>query len=612
MTRHSMLSRAWGAGVVIGMVYCSVLSLAWADPTVEAADILHWKTYCTVDSARAWLDEGARQKAVGLLHENGITGVIIEVNRGGTALSQPEAQLLHDYFIAQGFDVTGGIATVPGGDWGVAANAGLAWMNFQNPKTQADIENSVRIGARVFDRFVVDDFLQSGDLSAESEAARGRRSWGQYRRDLMTSLSQASIIGPAKEENPDISVIVKFPQSYDRYQQFGYDTSRMPQLFDGVWVGTESRGQYTQRFGFTQPYEGFVNYRWIASLSRGKMGAAWFDFGDCDATDFVEQAWQTVLAGARDIVLFSVAGLEEQHPGLALLREDRAGLEKLAAAICEHPVTGVAAYKPPNSDPGSDIYVMDFVGMLGVPIIPVSKYPTEARSVFVPTQGAHDMAIVDEIEASLRAGANVVVTTGLLAAVDDGQRIARLAGLAEVPEVTPMRTSTVLLDGARAEVPRGLDLAGRIAPESAEVLLEALVDDVPVPFLTTHAVGAGRLSVVNLHMFTQADFDAVNEVLLSPRNLGLLDIPQAWANVVRATFQGGGEVLAEAPTRVTMQPLGETGWFIQNYNTASAEITLKGGQLGRLTDGFSGAVLLESGNELKYVLPARSRVWVRR
>jgi hypothetical protein len=574
---------------------------------------LRLTAYCTVDSARAWLDGTVREQAAVALEQAGITGVVIEVNRGGTALAEEEARLLHDYFAGRGFRVTGGMATVPGGDWGVAANEGLAWMNFQNPKTQADIAASARTAARVFDFIVIDDFLQSGDTSAESEAARGRRSWGQYRRDLMTSLSQRAIIAPAREENPDISVIIKFPQSYDRYQQFGYDTNRMPQLYDGVWVGTETRGQYTQRFGFTQPYEGFVNYRWIESLSRGKMGAAWFDFGDCDATDFAEQAWQTVLAGANDIVLFSVAAIiDEKHPGLAVLQQDRADLERLATAVDIHPVTGVASYKPANSEPGSDMYVMDFVGMLGVPVIPVSAYPTEAASIFVPTQGAHDSAIVEKIEASLAAGKNLVVTTGLLAGVEDGVTLARLAGLAAVPRIAPVRTATVLVDGATVEVPRGLDLAGPLVAEGADVLLEAVVEGASVPFLTTHAVGGGRLSVLNLHMFTQEDFDAVNEVLLSPRNMGLLDMPRAWSNTMRQVFQGGGEVLVDAPTRVTLQPLGESGWFIQNYNATPADITLKGFPQGRLLDGFSGAVLLESGTELKCAIPPRSRVWVRR
>ncbi len=600
---------AWGAGILLAL-FGGIAQISHGEEPAQPR--LRFTTYCTVDSARTWLDAEKRDAAVAMLRELDISGVILEVNRGGTALSEDEARLLKDYFVAEGFRVTGGIATVPGGDWGVAANEGLAWMNFQNPKTQADIEASVRGAARVFDTFVVDDFLLSGDTSPESERTQGRRSWGQYRRDLMTSLSQRAIIGPAKEENPEITMIVKFPQSYDRYHQFGYDTNRKPQLYDGVWVGTESRGQYTQRFGFTQPYEGFVNYRWIASLSRGKMGAAWFDFGDCDTFDFVEQAWQSVLAGANDIVLFSVAGIEERHPGLALLQQERAGLGRLASAVDAQPVTGVATYKPANSDPGSDMYIMDFVGMLGVPIVPVSVYPADAASVFVPTYGAHDPSIVEKIEASLRAGKNVVVTTGLLAGAAEGESLARLAGLSEVPQLSPIRTDSVLLDGTAVEVPRGLDLAGRIAPEAADVLLEALVDGQKVPYLTTHAVGAGRLSVLNIQMFTQADFDAVNEVLLSPRNLGMLDMPKTWARTIRQVFQGGGEVLVEAPTRVTLQPLGETGWVIQNYNTSPAEITLGDEDLGRLTDGLTGALLMESGSELNYLIPPRSRVWVRR
>ncbi|MCF6285461.1 MAG: hypothetical protein L3K26_09755, partial [Candidatus Hydrogenedentes bacterium] len=261
---------------------------------------LRLTAYCTAGTARTLLLPEARTKALATLERFGMTGIIIESNRGGSALAEAEMVLLRDFFLGHGYRVAAGMATVPGADWGVRANEGLAWLNFQAPKTQADIERSVRAAARVFDTLIIDDFLCSGDKSAESDAARRGRDWGSYRRGIMTSLSQRMIIGPAHEENPNIKVVIKFPQSYDRYHNFGYDVEREPQLFDEVWVGTETRGQYTQRFGFTQPYEGFVNYRWIQSLSRGKMGSAWFDYGDCDGPDFVEQAWQTVLAGARD------------------------------------------------------------------------------------------------------------------------------------------------------------------------------------------------------------------------------------------------------------------------------------------------------------------------
>jgi hypothetical protein len=128
----------WGKGAIL--ILAGFLSArACPEPTS-----LRFTTYCTVDSARNWLEPANREAAVAMLRDLEISGVIIEVNRGGAALSEDEARLLKEYFAAEGFRVTGGIATVPGGDWGVAANEGLAWMNFQNPKTQADIEASVR------------------------------------------------------------------------------------------------------------------------------------------------------------------------------------------------------------------------------------------------------------------------------------------------------------------------------------------------------------------------------------------------------------------------------------------------------------------------------------
>ncbi|MBX3177620.1 MAG: hypothetical protein KF886_09680 [Candidatus Hydrogenedentes bacterium] len=570
--------------------------------------------YCTAHDAQRLLDPEQQQRALGILRDLSVERVIVETNRGDQAVAEADLRTLRDFFEGEGFEVMGGIATVPGENWGVAANEGLAWLNFEHPKTQADLEAAMRAAARVFDAYVVDDFLLSGDRSAISDAARRGRDWPEYRRDLTTAISQRIFIDAAKEENPDIRMILKFPQSYDRYHVFGYDVERHPQLYDAVWVGTETRGQYTQRFGFTQPYEGFVNYRWIDSLSGGKLEAAWFDHGDCDGPDFVEQAWQTVLAGARDIVLFSYAALADSHPGHELLRQDLAGLRALAEAVRAAPVTGVAGYKPPNSDPVSDMYIMDFIGMLGIPVVPVSEFPHASKRIFAPAYGARDPEIANHIEAALHGGKTVIVTTGLLANAVEGDRLAKLAGLAEAPAVAHLRTESVLVDGAAVHVPRGLDVGGRIAPQAAEVLLEALDGDTPVPFLTEHHVGSGRLLVLNLHMFTQEDFDAVNEVLLSPRNLGLLDLPEAWASVLRDRFGGGGERLVLAPTRVTIQPLGESGWFIQNYNNTPATVRLdvSGLPAGSLRDGFTGGAIEASGHVIERTMPARSRWWVAR
>jgi hypothetical protein len=50
--------------------------------------------------------------------------------------------------------------------------------------------------------------------------------------------------------------------------------------------------------GFVQPTQGYMNYRWLTDVIGDKVEAAWFDHIECTAQNFVDQAWQSVLAGA--------------------------------------------------------------------------------------------------------------------------------------------------------------------------------------------------------------------------------------------------------------------------------------------------------------------------
>ena len=48
------------------------------------------------------------------------------------------------------------------------------------------------------------------------------------------------------------------------------------------------------------------------------------------------------------------------------------------------------AAKPPNSDAGKEQYVYDFVGMLGLPLVPTAKIDTDARAAFFPVHSLKD------------------------------------------------------------------------------------------------------------------------------------------------------------------------------------------------------------------------------
>ncbi|HUT46674.1 MAG TPA: hypothetical protein VMX36_10350, partial [Sedimentisphaerales bacterium] len=351
-------------------------------------------------------DPAVRTKALQTVRRMGITKLYLEVYRGGHVVSPEHLIFTRDWLQGYEIEIVGGIATVPGGDFGVRQKGPLGWFNWQNEKTQRDLKKVIRMAAGVFDTFIVDDFLCTGDVSDESKAAKGDRSWSQYRRELLTELAQSVFIGPAKEVNPDITMIVKYPQWYDRFHLFGYDTKTLPELFDMVWVGTETRGRNTQRFGFVQPYEGFVNYRWLAGIAGDKIGGAWFDHGDCSEHDFLDQAYTSVLAGAAELVFFNFSNVMAGHPDHEKVVAQFDRLADLAAFVREHPVTGVPAYKPPNSDPAGDMYIMDFLGMLGIPLVPVHKFPADAPVIFLPAQAAADPDLLEHINKARSRGAD--------------------------------------------------------------------------------------------------------------------------------------------------------------------------------------------------------------
>ncbi len=549
--------------------------------------------------------EAGRQEALSILHCNGITKVYIETYRSGLVIPPELIKSTVSFFKENGFEVVGGIATVPGPNFGVAQEGPLAWLNWQNSKTQNDLRKVMEDSAPFFDTFIIDDFLCTADTSLESKAAKGDRSWSEYRRSLLTDLAQSILINPAKAKNPGIRIIIKYPQSYDRFHLFGYDVATEPKLFDGVWVGTETRGQYTQRYGFVQPYEGFINYRWISTLSGNKIGGAWFDHGDCTDIDFIEQAYQSVLSGAKELVMFNFDSFISGHPGHHLLRQDFEKLADLAKAVAAHPVQGVAGYKPANSDAGGDLYLMDYIGMFGVSLVPVSQYPENSSVIFLPTQAAADRDIVPKIISSLDKGAKIILTTGFLVNANGNEQLARMAGVKLSTNTLRNNYQFTLNNGHTEKLKFPLTTEYQIVPDGSGVLLRTSDNQ---PFLVQNK----NLYLINTHTFSQQDFDAVGEVLLCPRQIGLLELPRSWMNMIRSAFRPKDEPVLDAPSRVSMQTLSDHSFVIHNYNQERTVVNITLPESGVFSDGFSHRPIPVNGKGIRLEMEPRSRIWVRR
>ncbi|MBI5280173.1 MAG: hypothetical protein HY858_00720 [Candidatus Solibacter usitatus] len=368
----------------------------------------------------------ARQKAAAALRRLDITRVILEGRRGDEYVSPEKLKEARDHLSALGFASMGGIATVPGKAFGTRQQGALAWLNWESEATRKGVAEFFRTNAPVFDELVVDDFYCTGDTSPESDKARNGRDWGDYRRDLLTNLIPPLIVEPARAARKDVQLVLKFPQWYDRFHMFGYDPARMPAHFDRIWVGTEVRNPKTQRMGFVQPTQGYMNYRWLSGMIGAKVEAAWFDHIECTGQNFVDQAWQSVLAGARELVLFNVIDVIQGHPGHELFQKALPGLREAARRVRGSRLEGVAFYKPPNSEPGDNRFLMDYLGMLGIPVVPVSTYPAESRTVILGLQAAHDPALLDKVREHLKKGARVAMTASLMEKVQAPPGVVRL------------------------------------------------------------------------------------------------------------------------------------------------------------------------------------------
>jgi hypothetical protein len=169
--------------------------------------------------------------------------------------------------------------------------------------------------------------------------------------------------------------------------------------------------------------------RWLGEIGGAKTGGGWFDpYGTTENT-YVEQARQTVLADAKEMLLFCYGSLlgETGPANVRRLRTEIPGLFKLAEIVRSKPIRGIIAPKPPNSDAQNEQYVFDFVGMLGLPLVPTAKIDPAAEAAFFSVHALKDPEFSAKLKKMLEDGKPALITDGLaerLSGVNlDGQNV---------------------------------------------------------------------------------------------------------------------------------------------------------------------------------------------
>lgn len=162
--------------------------------------------------------------------------------------------------------------------------------------------------------------------------------------------------------------------------------------------------------------------RWLGGIGGKKCGGGWYDSFGTSPLTYIEQARQTVLAGARESMLFSFGSL--QHGGgpadVAALRTNIPELLSVAREIRRRDPIGIAAYKPANSDPRNESRVFDYVGMMGVPLAPCDKFPGKAPALFLSAHSLADPNLAAELGKYIQTGRPVLMTDGLAGGLGPG------------------------------------------------------------------------------------------------------------------------------------------------------------------------------------------------
>lgn len=513
-----------------------------------------------------------------------IDKVYIETYNGHVLVDGHLIETVKRFFQQRGVEVAGGIAFTDGGDGRSIS------FSYTDPKNRAYVKQISEFTARHFNEIILDDFLFTNTKTPQDIAAKGQKSWTDFRLGLMDEVAQKLIVDPARSVNPKVHVIIKFPTYYPYFQALGFDLKNEPHIFDGIYTGTETR-EPAITMPQLQQYESYEIMRYFDNVAPGRNGGGWVDpFYIWYVDRYAEQLWDTMFAKAPQIMLFAWGPLlEPAEPGN---RADWSGLNPSfdyaawfgKAAAAGHPPNfaavagralaevdpivgklgtpiGLASYNP--YELSGEPYLQNYLGMIGIPIEMTPHFPTDAPIVLLTETAESDPHIVDKIKAQLMAGKDVVITSGLLHALQD-------KGIQDICEV---RTTDRKL---MVDKYWGGDTKTDLSGSSPKAILFPQIlfptnDAWPLmPLVRGIANGHGN-SLLLMDHYGKGTF----YVLTIPDNANdLYDLPEPTLNVLRDFLTRNLPVQIDAPSKVSLFLYNNNTFVVQSFRDTPTTVTI--------------------------------------
>lgn len=581
------------------------LLLAAVPSSVTFAEPPAYKNFHVAVYARAYEVKQMADPAWLKTHWDAITRdmhvdrIYLESHRDKILVDDKTLETAKRFFESRGVKVSGGIT------WTVSEPNRFETFCYSDPKDKAWVKSVIEHTARHFDEIIFDDFFFTTCKSDVEIAAKGNQSWTNYRLALMTQTAK-DLVAAARAVNPRVKVIIKYPNWYEHFQGAGFNLETEPGIFDGIYTGTETRDPVTSA-QHLQPYESYQVVRYFDNIAPGRNGGGWVDPGGMKSTDrYVEQLADTLFAKAPQITLFDFRQMSRpvtladrgswQGTGTsfdfdAAVKKYRGPDGSLSKDLAIPTVAGatfatidpviaqlgqpigVKSYRPFHST--GESFLHNFIGTIGIPIDLQPTFPADSPLVFLAEDAKFDPAIVAKIKGQLTAGKTVVITSGLLRALQD-------KGLSDIVE---MRVTD------RKALVKDFTVGGGDIHQSAAPMIIPQIDYLTNDSWEDVSAIDGWMGWPILH---DADYSKGHLFVLTvPDNpANLYDIPADALDRIRQTVAQDMFVRLEGPSKVALFAYDNDTFVVESFRDEPIDIGLiTAGRFKRLRDLQTGEVV---------------------
>lgn len=581
--------------VIVVFLLCMVCNMTMQAKAYESFKVSIYVRAYEVDKMKDihWLDSTWTV----ISQQLEVDKIYLETHRDLLVVEDATLEQAKKFFHDRGIETAGGIT------YTINEANSFETFCYSNPEHRKMVQKIAEHTAKHFDEFILDDFFFTSCKSDIEIKAKGMQSWTDYRLKLMTEAGRDLVLKPAKKVNPQVKVIIKYPNWYDHFQGLGFNLEEGSQLFDGVWTGTETRDPAGNQH--LQNYLSYNIIRYFDNLRPGYNGGGWVDVGGLNMgmDRYAEQLHLTMLAKAPEIILFAYHQLLNvklspkyrtpwQGMGTSFNYDEVTAPIRLEDGSLVEPTTmariagvvlkqtdklihklgnpvGIKSYKPFHA--AGDDFLQNYLGMIGLPMDMRPVFPEDQQVVLLTAQAAQDTEIMAKIKRQLQSGRDVVVTSSLLKAIPEK--------LTEVAELRCTDLKALVND------------FGRYGQSGRDLLIPQ------VQYYTNDAwemVSAGRPltgGVSGYPILLRAPYATGNlYVLTIPDDMGnLYDFPANALNEIRRIMSKDIGVCLEAPSKVGLFVYDNKTLVVENFNDEPVEVRIVTGdkvmKLESLEDG---------------------------